>query len=446
MNEHTHIQQEASKIKKIAPEAGINVKYIYSACVITTTPDITILHDPWFTEGVYDGSWFHFPKIENPLESIGNVDCIYISHIHPDHYDCDFLKRYFERYGTKKVLIADHSPNHLAGKMRADRIEPTILKNKLTIGNTTIEIVPHKTGSISDIDSAIVIKYSSNENKIHCVVNANDIIFDEDMRSNLKSVANEVDILLCGYTGAGPYPQTYFDASDDQLVVEANNKKLDFFERYKTLVKTIDAKVNIPFAGKYILGGKLAALNDYRGVADPVEVLEFDKKSVVLADNGGEISTTNLRTNLIRTKKYDESEKIQRVEDIKRMSMDYERLFAADEIKQLPLKRLLSSAVRNAVSKSECEEDYYFCIELTNEEVAVINANKNASKSLYFVEKSATLLAPRSEIIIDPRYLFGLLTHIYHWNNAEVGSQYNTRRTPNIYHRQAQAFLNFLAI
>ena len=115
----------ARKVKKDA----INVRYIYSACVITTTPDLSILHDPWFTEGIYDGSWFQFPKIDKPLDSIGDVDYIFISHIHPDHYDPYFLKEYFKKFGTKKILIADHFPNHLAGKMRADGIDPTILTN-----------------------------------------------------------------------------------------------------------------------------------------------------------------------------------------------------------------------------------------------------------------------------------------------------------------------------
>lgn len=433
-------------MEKAVSKEAISVRYIYSACVITTTPDLSILHDPWFTEGIYDGSWFHFPKIENPLESIGDVDFIYVSHIHPDHYDSDFLKKYFEKYGVKKVLIANHLPNHLAGKMRADGIEATILTEKLTVGKTTVEIIPQKTGSISDIDSAIIVKYQSSNDKTHCVVNANDIIFDEEMRTQLKSAANEVDILLCGYTGAGPYPQTYFDASNDKLLAEANNKKLAFFERYKTLVKTINAKVNIPFAGKYILGGKLVGLNDFRGVADPVEVLEFDEKAVVLADNGGEIDTDNFNPSRIRKEKYDEREKTKRIQEIQAMRMDYERLIAKEEIEQLPLKRLLFSASRNAVSKSECDENYYFCIRLPNEQVAVINANKNEPKFLTFFDKSAALPTPHSEIIIDPRYLFGLLTNVYHWNNAEVGSQYDTRRVPNSLNRKAQAFLNYLAI
>lgn len=65
---------------------------------------------------------------------------------------------------------------------------------------------------------------------------------------------------------------------------------------------------------------------------------------------------------------------------------------------------------------------------------------------MWIVDQTALLPAPRSEIIIDPRYLFGLLTNVYHWNNAEVGSQYYTRRSPNVFNRKAQSFLNYLSI
>jgi len=426
----------------------INVKYIYSACIKTSTPDITILHDPWFTEGVYDGSWFQFPKIERPLSDIGDCDWIYISHIHPDHYDSDFLKKYFSKYGIKKVLIADHNPNHLARKMRADNIVPTILENKILVGNTSIEIVPHKTGSISDIDSAIVVKYKSNDKKIHCIVNANDINFDTDdlMLKNLKNIAGDVDILLCGYTGAGPYPQTYFDISDPRLESESKNKKYLFFERYKEIIKVMSAKKNIPFAGKYILGGRLAPLNNFRGVADPVEVLSFDKNAIILADNGGEIGTATLKSNQIRTIKYNEKDICDRIEDVEKHKMDYERLFLQEETYQLPIKRLLLVAAGNANKKSECDEDYYYTIEVSKNEWVVINANRNSYEYVRVVNKLTDLPLSRCEIIIDHRYLFGLLTLIYHWNNAEVGSQYSIRRTSSGYNRKGKEFLFYLTV
>ena len=434
---------------KTKPLNGISVKYIYSACVITKTDDVTILHDPWFTEAIYDGSWFQFPKITNPLDSIGDVDYIFVSHIHPDHYDSKFLKNYFNKFGVKKIIIANHQPNHMLGKMRVDGFSPTVLSEILTIGKTSIEIIPHKTGSISDIDSAIIIKYRHN-GSTHCIVNVNDINFEsteyDSMLDTLKNRVEKIDILLCGHTGAGPYPQTYYDVSSEEIIFEAQKKKELFFARYKKVISNFNARVNIPFAGKYILGGKLVSLNEYRGVSDPVEVLEFDENAVVLADNGGEIDTVTFKPTNERLLKYDQKYIRQRIEELKNEKMDYEKLFAFNEINQLPLKRLLMIATRNAVTKSECDEDYFYSINLPNGNYAVINANKNSSKSIFFTENTDELPEAYSEIIIDPRYLFGLLTHIYHWNNAEIGSQYNIKRSQSSYNRKAKEFLFYLTV
>lgn len=425
--------------------AGITVRYIYSACVLTYTPDVRILHDPWFTEGIYDGSWFHYPQVEDPIRSIGEVDLIYVSHIHPDHYDSAFLNRYFAVYGEKEILIGDHSPNHLAGKMRADGLKATVLSSPRTIGNTSIMIQPHKTGSVADIDTFIVVKYFDGS-RLHCVANVNDIVFDEEMISTVKVAAGQPDILLCGYTGAGPYPQTYFDADDPALVREAEKKKQDFFKRYMRLTRAIDAKVNLPFAGKYILGGKLVGLNDHRGVADATEVLALDARAVVLADDGGEINTTDLRPSRVRTERYALADMRRREREIAGLAMDYERLMAAQETHQLPLKRLLAAAARRACRDSECDFDYFFVLPLPGGELAVLNASRTAEQPITFVRRGASLPQPRTEIDIDARYLFGLLTNVYHWNNAEVGSQYNSRRTPNEFNRKAQSYLTFLRV
>ena len=90
---------------------GIKVRMIYSACVMIETANCSILCDPWFTDGIYDGSWYLFPVAENPIEVIGDCDFIFISHIHPDHYDPIFIKSYFERYGSKPLLVANRQSN-----------------------------------------------------------------------------------------------------------------------------------------------------------------------------------------------------------------------------------------------------------------------------------------------------------------------------------------------
>ncbi len=426
---------------------GIKVDYVYSACVVISTPDCRILCDPWFTEGIYDGSWHHYPKVAHPIEKIGDCDAIYISHIHPDHYDATFIKQYFQTHGPKPLWIADHQPNHLRGKMRADKLIAEILTEPKKIADTEIEIVPHRTGSVADIDSALVVRYWDGRRQ-HVVANVNDIVFDDEILQTLKERCPEIDILLLGYTGAGPYPQTYFDLDDPRLISEANLKKQGFFSRYKKTVAALNPKTTLPFAGKYVLGGKLAHLNSYRGVADATEVLRFDPRAVVLADDDGSIDTVEYRPTQVRVEPYDSAALEAYLKQIAGCALDYERLISAEEIRQLPIKRLLSTAFANARTKSEVAEDYYFAFHLPDGEVAVLNANRKSGDGMTVTnQEKLQQLVPRSEIRIDPRYLFGLLTNVYHWNNAEVGSQFYTRRFPaTAFNRQAQSFLNFLAV
>tara|TARA_B100001250_G_scaffold2042_1_gene1801 strand:- start:2604 stop:3890 length:1287 start_codon:yes stop_codon:yes gene_type:complete len=427
---------------------SIKISYIYSACIIIETEDCKILCDPWFTEGIYDGSWFHFPKVNDPLDLIGEVDFIYISHIHPDHYDPDFIKEYFNKFGEHKILISDHKPNYLFNKMKGDGLIPTIIDEKkgVVIGNSSINILTHKTGSIHDVDSAISVKYK-NHQKEHVVLNVNDIIMDAKFINKLRSLFPSIDILLCSYTGAGPYPQTYFSLDDKVLIEEIKKKKESFFDRYKKLTNSLNTKVNIPFAGKYVLGGKLTDLNDYRGVADAVEVLDFDKNAIVLDDGRDSfIDTQKLKPSKFRTKKYSRKEIIKRCDEIRNKKMDYERLINKDEVDRLPLRRLLFKSYNNAIKKSELNKDYYFVFDLDSH-ICILNGNKD-NEDINIIDKKYVreMPAPRSEIIIDKRYLFGLMTLVYHWNNAEVGSQYMVRRIPQEYNPAAQNFLNFFTI
>ena len=121
---------------------------------------------------------------------------------------------------------------------------------------------------------------------------------------------------------------------------------------------------------------------------------------------------------------------------------DYERLINIEEIHQIPMMRLITTAYRNALPRSELNEDYFFAFPVGGRLVTV-NCNRSSQGTVKVFDEPGDIPTPRSVIDIDPRYLFGLLTGIYHWNNAGLGSQFNVRRTPNIYNIQAQRFLIF---
>lgn len=424
---------------------GIEVTYIYSACVVITTPDCRVLCDPWFTEGVYDGAWYHFPEVANPSSLIGDVDFIYISHIHPDHYDPAFLQEYIAgREHPPKLLIGARQSNILQMKMKQDGFAPQVLETELRTGATSLRIVPHETGSASDIDTALLVAWQGDE-RVHRVANTNDVVVDDGFLEAFDAAAEgPVDILLCGYTGAGPYPQTYFDADDPALRAAADAKKQAFFARYQRLTRHIGARANIPFAGKYLLGGRLAHLNAWRGVADATEVLTFDADALVLADAGGTVATDDLTRADTRTEPYADSELESRIAGISKRPLAYEAMFASNfPTQNLPIHRLMRIALRNALERSEVGIDHYFLINW-EDGTALFNARRGSD--VHLLDQATPLPTPRSEIRIDPRYLFGLLTHVFHWNNAEVGSQFQTRRYPDEFVRSAQQFLNYLAV
>ena len=100
----------------------MKVRYIYSACVEIKTKDINILCDPWFSEGAFDGSWFHYPKVKDPLKVIKKPDYIYISHIHSDHYDPVFLKKILKKFKKTKIIIPNFKRNYLLNRMKFDGI------------------------------------------------------------------------------------------------------------------------------------------------------------------------------------------------------------------------------------------------------------------------------------------------------------------------------------
>ncbi len=123
---------------------SVRVRYVYSACVVIETADVRILCDPWISEGVYDGSWYHFPSLaDDVLERIGEVDLVWVSHIHPDHYDPAFLRSYLARYPDTRVMVADFEKNFLSRKMTADGI-PHDVRSRVTAGGTEIEDMPNE--------------------------------------------------------------------------------------------------------------------------------------------------------------------------------------------------------------------------------------------------------------------------------------------------------------
>tara|TARA_B100001250_G_scaffold412904_1_gene445391 strand:+ start:1878 stop:3200 length:1323 start_codon:yes stop_codon:yes gene_type:complete len=437
-----------------------NVYYKYSACIKICTDDISIICDPWFGNDAYYGTWTQFPDIEDPISLIGKNDYIYISHIHPDHYCNQTIKALLKTYENQKILIADwgEKPNHLARKIKSDGLGDKLkITNRIEINSTVINIIPNDTQSNSDIDSAIIVS-SKKSNK--AILNINDCIYNRNHFSKIKEIQKKEKLdfkLFClGYTGAGPYPQTYYSPKIESeiLIKKAQEKKLKFFKRYKKAITEIDSSYRLPFAGKYMLSKELSLLNKYRGVADAIEVKNFDPKAIILDDGGNSFfDLENERVSNERQKEYIYPDYIDNKINF------YWREFVQENPNKLILKRLCISSIKRAHLKSECNENCFWSIyifensnyldelwehknpELVYEPLLTFNCNKNKNP-LYINIKPKI----HSHLFIESKALFCVLTGITHWNNYEVGSVFQVRRIPDIHNADMQHYLNFLSV
>lgn len=419
----------------------MRIRYIYSACVVIETPDVKILCDPWFTPGAYDGSWFQYPVVDNPIATIGPVDLVWVSHIHPDHYDMPFLRQYLATYPNARLVIGDQSPPFLLGKMRREGFAPSVVE-QTTIGGTALCIAPNTSAKIN-IDSALAVTSQG-----QTILVMNDNPFDPKQIATLLKFCEgtSIEAALLPYTGAGPYPQTFeFDTEADLRNAVARKKKqfLDLFDRYIT---ALQPRVAIPYAGQYFLGGPLSQLNHLRGVTDAAEAAAlYPGRALVLADGGQAAYDTETRTaSEVRTEPYDPAAVQKALESIGFAGYAYERELQLPEDRAMPILPLLEAAQRAAKRRVPLTEPYWLCFAPRGEgKFFCFNA---AGEEPVQVLESVSHLEPRCEISIDRRYFFGLLTGLYHWNNAEVGSQYRSRRKPDIYKPEVYRLLDRLHV
>jgi len=410
------------------------VKYIYSACIVIETEDLRICCDPWFTQGIYDGAWFQYPQVEDPIATIGHVDFVYVSHIHPDHYDPYYLRELLTANPHCQLIIGDENQGFLRAKMLRDGFTPATTSH-LRVGATQLAIVPNRGDSEINIDSALVVKDDS-----HVTVNLNDCPFDEHQIGLIKEFCGGRPDLAClPYAGAGPFPQMYKFASEDMRVGAAHAKMEQFLGLFERYLRALNPKWAMPFAGLHYLAGPHRRLNGLRGIPDAVEVKRrFGDQVVVLAEGIGQIDLSTDSILHRRIEPYDEDER-----DLALCEFDLFPLpYVSDaEPTEEVLVDLLVVAHRQAVSRIADFADRWICFKTPNSRYLCVH---HELPGVVKIEDSVAEIPRREEIHLDSRHLRGLLERRYHWNNAEIGSHFEFCREPDIYDRRIYDFLNFL--
>lgn len=441
----------------------MKIRYLQSATIAVETKGIKILTDPWLTDGEYYGSWYHYPKFDFKNDYFNDVDYIYVSHIHPDHfskntfrllnkdipvlihrYEGKFLKENIERLGFNVLELPHNQRTHLKNGvyiniLAADNCNPELCGKFFGCG-----IAESKFGS-TQIDTLSVI-----DDGEFCLLNTNDCQFDlaKYPLQIVKDTYPKIDLLLVGYGGAGPFPQC-FRLPEEEKIKGAENKKRQFLEHGLKFINETKPAYVLPFAGTYVLGGKLSKLQNQRGVPEIEEAKKYFKEnetsnSEIILLNSYEyfdlknnkfskpyipinsIDKENYITNVLSKKLLDyEKEEMPKIEAIlpllEKAYLRFEQ--KRKEIKFISETKILVKLNENNWCSISAEGNGYQII--TNEEKMQI---------IKFVSYEIDIRLLKN-ILLGPRYA--------HWNNAEIGSHIQFERSPNIFERGLYHSMNY---
>jgi UDP-MurNAc hydroxylase len=441
----------------------MKVHHIKSATVIVESNGVKILCDPWFIDGEYYGSWHHYPPYKYDSGQFDDVDYIYISHIHPDHfskkslqkldknipvlihkYGSPFLKKNIKIQGFKVIELNHNEKTHLKNNINinifaADDCNPELCMKFFGCG-----LYESKDGS-TQVDSLCVIDDGTNS-----VLNLNDCPWDlaQAPLAKIKSSYKSIDFLLVGYTGAGPFPQCFSNFNIEEKKAAGEKKKQQFLNQGLNFINLLNPKYFMPFAGTYQLGGSLHHLNDLRGVPELEEAVDFLNKEV-----------KNSKGILLDSNEYFDLE-------LEQVSLPYQSINLGAKqayIKNVLAKRTFDFENNKKPSLNELIELVHPAHKRMNKSRKSINFSSSTIVIIPLVDnfsakvsmcgngveiiknESVQKLEAYVQLKVDTRLLTLILKgpRFAHWNNAEIGSHIEYFRKPEKFERGLYYAMNF---
>lgn len=438
-----------------------------SATIMIETKDAKILCDPWLTDGAYYGSWCNFPPIELEKCNLTNIDYIYISHIHPDHFDPNtmakidpstpvlihhyhqnFLKRNIERLGFSVIELENGVPFKIGEKEKitiyaADNCDPTICGHMFGCITKNIK------GSMQ-LDSLCVI-----EDDKFTLVNTNDCPFDiaEKALSQVKKKHREIDVALVGYTSASLYPHCMMSYSEKEMELGKQRAKQRGLTTGLKTLNLLQPKFYMPFAGTYILGGANYKKNKNLPIPEIQDAVEYlQSKLIELGTYINPILLNYLQffdlQSETQSQPYVPISKNERTYYIQNVAKHFKYNFEDDKY---PTDEEIYELFEDAMprfKKKQLEinlyEDMQLIFDLPSGSFIMINLEKPIPKKISNIDN----IKKYQRFKLDSRLLKRLLTgpHMANWNNIEIGAHLEFDRQPDIFRHDIHTLINALYV
>jgi len=435
----------------------MKVTFISNACCVYEANRMRILTDPWLVDGAFEGAWFHAPALKTKPHDLTDVDALFISHIHPDHYDLKtlsafrrdipifildaypgFLKRSLENLGFKKVIVIPPEKPYEFGPF------------ELTLFSPFAKHAHHEAEIGNLIDSAILVKANNRS-----IFNANDNALTLETAADIAQRFGPFTVAQLNYNAAGPFPSCFDNLSDTEKQ-ERHRSVLDRnLAHMVSMGETLGCEYIMPFAGAYVIGGKEWTKNRYLGTttwdeaADYVTQNSQGIKALVL--NEGQ--SFDLKTNSIINGPYqpiDVAAQNTYIESIlSKKRYPYEEDESLAGISALTLSNLMRPFLKQARQSLWRAQERYDHQNSWTVAIALQDGYftfRMDSEDSSFQSLDTELPEPYLRCQLDMRLLAQILLRKAHWNSAEIGCHINFYRKPDQYLPDIHTLMSFFAL
>ena len=426
-----------------ASPGPLHFTFIGNACGIFRGSEGTrILCDPWVVDGVFDGSWCHYPKLKTQLSDLQDVDAIYVSHLHPDHFD----ERHFDFDKGMPLIVLDHAPNFLIKKLAGLGFTNLVrIRDKETVSFREFQLTMfapfarhnfHEATVGNLIDSALLVSCGGVS-----ALNANDNVLTVEAARLMRERHGPIALAMLNYNAAGPYPSCFDNLTEAEKLSESQRILERNFQHARAIINEMKPTLVLPFAGAYVLGGDLHPKNKYLGTAT------WDECARWLSDHGiGASRAVVLRENDTLDIARGTTDKPYVPVDVADMQRYIETELAGRrypyQLEPFPAAEPLYADIARASGKlAERMEK----LGMRSTFHVVVHAFSRAFqiypvfKPLVSCDGIERLLSCR----LDERLLRMVLDRRSHWNNAENGGHVSYHRSPNHYEPDLHIGLQF---
>lgn len=431
----------------------MDITHVSNSFLIVETAETRLVCDPWVGRANH-GGWRSYPEFDRQalIDRVAGADLVYISHLHSDHFDPEFLTD--AGLIEAPVLIKAYDNGTLRGRLKALGVQTVIEaqpRKAFAFRDMRLAVLPQfqtsnagvETDLDYDLDTSLIVA-ADGQVFFNQVDNPMGLPHFEAVKAFCDREFGPIDVaaLVCG--AASEYPQCFLNldrAAEQARIIEASLAKLE------ASLRILQPKQAFLAGGSYVIPGRLGALSHFiaqptpdqaaeRCAFVPFHALEGGRKLDLSAGTISRELTPILEGMAEVADRYAEEPYPYEAAVLPAVS-DLEDLFA--EARTAFTAALESRGIRLNI-------DYEFRLyDGLSEQGARDGAHIHA------LDLSARTDAPgveptRLRLHLDARAFALCLTRGQNWNQTISGSLVLQERWPNIHQPDALFSLNFLTL